>query len=101
MVTDGYLVEALRPLYRDLVPLRWRNQAERRFLCRRTVPLSIVIHLSAQLTAALGVLAGHVVDVIGGAGFDVARGQLARFHRLDDAAAIPGGEYHGLSAAAG
>lgn len=65
------------------------------------MPLSIVIHLPAKLTAALGVLAGHVVDVIGGARFNVARGHRARFDCLDEAAAIPGGEHHGLSAAAG
>lgn len=86
-VAMPYLIQALRPLDRDAVPRRGRDQAKRRLLGRRTMPLPVKIHLPTQLTVPPRILARHVVDGVGGAGLD---GLLVpRLHQRHEAAALP------------
>lgn len=57
-----YLVQALWPLDGDLISDRRRNQADRGLLRRRAVPLAVEVHLPAELTVPLRILARHVID---------------------------------------
>lgn len=100
-VAVPYLIQAGRPLHRDLVPLRRGDQAERRPLGRRAVPLPVEVHLPAELAVAPRILAGHVVGVVVGAGLDVAGVELAGLDGGDEAGVVAGGEEEGLAAGGG
>lgn len=65
-----YLVKAFGPGDGDMVPLRRRCEAERGLLGRGAVTLAVEVHEATELAVAAGVLAGHVVDLLGGAGVD-------------------------------
>lgn len=63
-------MQTLRPLHGDLVALRRRDQAERRLLRARAMPLPVEIHIPAELAVNPGILTRHVIHHIGGAGVD-------------------------------
>lgn len=98
-----YLVQALRPLDRNLVAIRGRDQAERGLLRQRALSLPIEVHLPAELAVASGVLARHVVDGVSRAGLDGLR-VLAQLHHRHQAVPLPrigGGHQQGLAARGG
>lgn len=66
-------MQTVGPLNRNVISTRRRNQAERHILRLRAMPLSVEIHLSAELAVHARILARHVVHVIGGARFDAVR----------------------------
>lgn len=80
-------MQALGPLNRNLVAFWRRDQAERGLLRQRTVPLPVEVHLAAELAVAAGILAGHVVDGVGGAGLDRLV-VVAGLHHRDEAVAL-------------
>ena len=95
-------MQALRPLHRHLVPAGRRDEAERRVLQRRAVPLTVVIHLPTQLAVQLRILTRHVVGGVGGAGVDHARLPGLDGRRLAEALMrIGGGEDERLAAGGG
>lgn len=85
------LIQALRPTDRDLVAIRRGNDAERRLLRRRAMPLAVVVHFPAEMAASPRVLARHVIHVAGGARFDAARVRPAGLHRGGEAGVVAGG----------
>jgi len=92
-------MQALRPLHRHLVPGGRRDEAEWRVLQRRAVPLSVVIHLPAQLAVQPRILARHVVGGVGGAGLDHERLPSLNGRRHAEALKrIGGGEVQRLAA---
>lgn len=101
-VAMPYLVQAFWPVDRKTVPLGRRNQAQRRLVGRRTMPLSIKIHVSTELTVQPRILTRHVINSIGRARLD---GLLeARLHKLNQAVALPRirrGAEEGLAARGG
>lgn len=68
-------MEALRPRNRNPVPFGRGHEAERRLPRQRTMPLAVEVHLPAELAVAAGILARHVVDLLGRAGVDSERGR--------------------------
>lgn len=100
-VAVPYLIQAGGPLHRNLVPLRRRDQAERRLLQQWAMPLPVKIHLPAELAVPPRVLAGHVIGVVLGAGLDVVRVQLAGLDGGNESGVVAGGEEEGLAAGGG
>lgn len=98
-----YLVQALRPLDRNAVPYRRRDQAKRRVLGQRAMPLPIKIHLPAQLAVPPGILTRHVIGGVGGAEIDggVAPGGLDEGDEAGAVAGVGGGAEEGLAAGGG
>lgn len=82
-------MQALRPLHRNPVPARRRDQAEGRVLRAGAMPLPVVIHLPAELAVQPGILTWHVVDVIGRARLDALPRLKPRLDGHHEAAALP------------
>lgn len=96
-------MQALRPLHRNLVALRRRDQAERHLIRQWTVPLSVIIHLPTKLTVSPGILTGHVIDRISRAGLDdlVVLALLYQSHQAMALLRIRGGEQQRLPTGGG
>ena len=94
-------MQALRPLHRNLIPIRRRDQAERGLLRQRAMPLPVEVHLPAKLAIPPGVLTRHVVDVdaIRRAGLDWLRvlPKLNRTHKAVALLRIGAGKKKGLA----
>lgn len=65
------------------------------------MPLPVEVHLPAELAVPPGILAGHVVGVVAGAGLDAAGVQPAGLDGGDEAGVVAGGEEEGLAAGGG
>lgn len=63
-------MKALWPGDGVTVTLGRGDEAEKGLPGRRAVALAVEVHVAAELAVAAGVLAGHVVHLLGGAGVD-------------------------------
>lgn len=99
--SQTHLVQTLRPLDRNLVTIRGRDQAERGLLRQRAMALSIEVHIPTELAIASRVLARHMVDGVSRASVD-GLWVLAKLHHRHEAVALlrisGGGHQQGLTA---
>lgn len=96
-------MQAFRPRYRNLVPIRRWDQAERSLLRQRAMTFSVEVHIPAELAVTLGVLTRHVVDIVCRTSFNWLL-VIAHFHLSYEPVAlsrVSGGQEKRLAAGGG